>query len=413
MTEIKATTLLKDGMLSSSYDFIFLTYLQAYLKPKGFTLSYSKIKSSFTFNDLRKSIYFPILMYANELDCYKTLPSSLKFFPKTFEEELGVVFQDYELPFHIFNPFTNLDVIFPFTHIATDLSLQDKFAETHVFEFLNNMKGQIDFVNVSNFETVCLSSICQAISTFITKGAINQLHYYVVPYTKLISAQPALMLSYLVLEIPFISEFVNLAFDKPPFTYNVYSFAVWESVAKDLGYLRHYTAKEKYSYTKKEYQVGDVVLLYERSLPTSKSASKTILNSCVISVIREITQESVTFEHIFARHTKLHNEILFNQLTLDEQELYNFDPSSTVNCLTKTYDWSKLGVDYCLGSDEFFEPYFFNGLGDNDVYDELRILDNKLVSVGVGFYDIVKTILDDYGISYSKRRFNILYNKGV
>lgn len=432
MNKISAKALLGTNELISSFDLVFLVYMQVALQEKGYEIDYKGIKCNFTFDDLMKTKYISVLMVANEKQYFKTLPDELDLFTSTFEEVLEQPYKAYnkqtdegntadtethtteevvyKLPPFIFDPWTYKDYKFTYKSHEVDHDIFPAyFNEMRVYNLLHVDHNKTFLVNKDNFELAVLWSIVKQIAEYIDKGVLDKLHYYVIPLTVLQTNYPIPLLTYLVLENGFMQDFVNLAFEKDMLPEAQLGYLTWESVGLDLGLIKHYVDKEKLAYTNERYKPGDVVLLYRRKVADAKKSVSNKVIGCKIAVIRSITEAGIEFEHINTKNTRLTTEVLFSKLSEEVQALYQTDKDLGIRVTRQFIHWRDLGADFYLSNDAYFEEYFFTRLGKDGVSDQYVLVGDQPTETKLSYYDVIYTILEDYKVAFNKERFNEIY----
>lgn len=395
-------------------DLVYLVYVETALRVKKQKLDYEGLTAAFTYQQLKNSKYYDLLMLAHDKGYFEGLPKRLGFFKKTFEEELGIAPEDYELPVHILSPWEYMTNEFNYTHMhpdGLDMKVPERIDDVHVYQLLDKKYGA-DFVIVDNYETAVLTIIAQYVSNFIMEGTIKKLVYFVIPTALTVMRYPIPLLSYLYFEVPFVQQFVNLTFASDEVNEVQLGYLVWEAVGLDLGLITYHKNHTKVKYAKENYQVGDVVLLYQREVSDEARAVRNSLKGCRIGVIRTLNNNSIAIEVINTRNTKYTTQVQFSEYSDEVKELYRFDYNLGVNKHIEMYEWRGMGVDFYISNDEYFEEYFITHLGKDGKVDQYVEIEGKPVKAQMTYYDVVYTILNDYNIKFNKERYKERYGVG-
>lgn len=188
----------------------------------------------------------------------------------------------------------------------------------------------------------------------------------------------------------------------------------WEAYVmyqRQLGYmLSESTPAEKYKYTVKNYNVGDVVLFYK----TEKSIrSKTIrrLTNCFPAVIRSITKSGIIIEYYPDITTRLtHQRELEEAERLCGGEIhYNFEDYRRFSSCSISLNFYNLGVDLLLYLEDEFILRPQNGVDTFKQY--LRNKDGIEGVYKLGTLDTIYAVFEDRKIHYNKEKFLELYFK--
>lgn len=189
-------------------------------------------------------------------------------------------------------------------------------------------------------------------------------------------------------------------------------YEAWWYKGKERGLVdRWYSPKEKLNYMRNtlNFDVGDLVILYERKYSTKFNYIKSIA-SCHFAIIREMTNTSVTFEVINTVKTKYGAEVYFKNQTMAVKEMYCGSTTyKTWNSSKVTYDLADLGVEYYLHT----EVNFIVPLNQADDILELDVTDGngRTGCYALSQNDAVYWILKDYNIDFNEDKFLSTYFK--
>lgn len=142
-----------------------------------------------------------------------------------------------------------------------------------------------------------------------------------------------------------------------------FSYEAWWFKYFDRGYLaKYYTPKEKFSEFKKlGLYKGDVVFLYTRNKCQQLNRVKSV-SCCNYAIIREISNEGITFDVFYTLNTRYGQGVKFNKFPKELQKMYVDDSYRDCRHDTKSVAWIDLGVEYML----FDEGYFISSICKDD-----------------------------------------------
>lgn len=168
---------------------------------------------------------------------------------------------------------------------------------------------------------------------------------------------------------------------------------------------REYTTKDKFKYMRKNFEVGDVVLLYQRSKPTH---GRTInqLKSCYPAVIKEFTPTGVKLAHYPIIQTKLTRYTELDSLEQDmesdgKESIYTHDDYARFMESVETYSYTEIGVDLCTWN----EPFFFIKPIDSDGSYQYFSTPEGSDKVFLSTFDTIYAVFEDRGVSYNREKF--------
>lgn len=140
-------------------------------------------------------------------------------------------------------------------------------------------------------------------------------------------------------------------------------------VNRQRGYMnREYTAVEKCRFTKKNFEVGDIVLLYTRK---KAPATKVIrhIESCYPATITNITDKEISFVYYPNTNTELTHVLSLSQVEEEYGEyartkgLISTEDYTRFPVCNVSYDFIGIGADLCtyLENKFFIRPLDFDG----------------------------------------------------
>lgn len=168
---------------------------------------------------------------------------------------------------------------------------------------------------------------------------------------------------------------------------------------------REYTVKEKARYISKNFEVGDVVLLYTRS---KGAKGKTInrLLSCFPAVIKQIDSENIRLAYYPSYDTALTRRMTLQKVehSLEGEEMesiYTYADYDRWTACPLTCHLTEIGVGTCT----FIENTFFiKPVDDDGSYQYVRSGD-KISEVWMSTLDSIYAVFEDRGVEYNKEKF--------
>lgn len=229
----------------------------------------------------------------------------------------------------------------------------------------------------------------------------------------------------------------------------------WEAMVvfnRQLGRMaREYSISEKYKYLSKNFEVGDVVLLYRTKGDASgKEISK--LASCYPAVINSFDNQQIMLNYYPNVVTQLTNTMELNKIVqgLDEEEKDIFTPEdySMFTESKEFYHLVSFGIDKCTYLEETFilkpldvfadtdgsiqhlksaglegQSFAPNQLrlepseSDSSMYDAIRDAKSgmKTERCWMSTTDTIYAVFEDRGVQYNKEKFleTYFYSKGI
>lgn len=161
---------------------------------------------------------------------------------------------------------------------------------------------------------------------------------------------------------------------------------------------------EKYTYTSKHYEVGDVVLHYT----LHKKWSSRTLQSCTPAVIREINEKGITIEDYGVLKTRLTRK---HDIQEAESNLFtSADVYQDVRSTVVTFRWMDVGIDMyyfeCMDDSLLTEVCADDGM---DIWVTAGITEQK---VWFPTQEAVYALMEDWGIKYNRDKYLSKYFKG-
>lgn len=202
-----------------------------------------------------------------------------------------------------------------------------------------------------------------------------------------------------------LSDLVEIKFSK-----NVKQQPDWEAfvmVNRQRGFMdKEYSTTEKFRYLKKNFQVGDVVLYYQRA---KGAKGKTInkLTACYPAVIRAFDKNGIKISYYPLVETKVTRHIILSRLE-DEYEgkvEYTDEDFNRYTVCNATISLTDIGVDMLTFTELSFilKPIDFDGS-----YQYFKTK-NGYDNVWLSTLDTIYAVFEDRGVEYDKDRYLTLY----
>lgn len=166
-----------------------------------------------------------------------------------------------------------------------------------------------------------------------------------------------------------------------------------------------YTVTEKFKHLRKNFEVGDVVLMYRR---TKGAKGKTInqLKSCYPAVIRYMDSNTIKLEYYpivqtrLTRHMEL-DEICRNFEDEGRESIYTMEDYERFTTSTITYNLTEIGIDTKTWIEQTFiiKPTDFDGS-----YQYIRTPEG-LDMLFLSTLDTIYAVFEDRKIDYNKDKF--------
>lgn len=168
---------------------------------------------------------------------------------------------------------------------------------------------------------------------------------------------------------------------------------------------REYTSVEKYKHLRKNFEVGDVVLLYKRSKP-SQGKTINLLKSCFPAVITYFDQNIVKltyFPIVQTRFTRI-NDLSSVEQEIEEEgrkSLYSEEDYERFDRPTMTINITELGVDTHTWAEQdfFIKPIDFDG--------SMQYFKTPTGSthIHISTLDTIYAVFEDQGVEYNRDKF--------
>lgn len=188
-----------------------------------------------------------------------------------------------------------------------------------------------------------------------------------------------------------------------------------------MGYMnRVYSSYEKYELLRKNFVVGDVVLLYTRKAKKKSNKVRNLnfsntnvlgeLVSCFPAVIQDIRQDSIRLNYytftdskltLRRKYEKAKEDSLYEISSIACESLFTPDDYNKFPVINQTYSLYNLGVDvYTYNEGEFI----FHVLDDDGKFEYLSNgVDEEYVFLNTP--DIIYTVFEENHVKYNKERF--------
>lgn len=190
----------------------------------------------------------------------------------------------------------------------------------------------------------------------------------------------------------------------------------WEAFViynRQRGFMNgEYNVNEKYKHLKKNFAVGDVVLLYKRS---KGSQGKTInkLKSCFPAVISYMDNQTVKLTYFPIVQTRFTRNMELSAVEQDIEDdgrdsLFTEEDYARFDRPTVTFNLTEVGVDLCtfVEQDFFIKPLDFDG-----AY-QYFVTPNGSTHVHISTLDVIYAVFEDRKVDYDKERFLAEYFNG-
>lgn len=166
-----------------------------------------------------------------------------------------------------------------------------------------------------------------------------------------------------------------------------------------------YTAVEKFKHLRKNFEVGDVVLLYQR---TKGARGKTInqLKACYPAVIRYFDQNTIKLSYypivqtLLTRHMEL-EEVEHHFEDEGRESIYTQEDYDRFIVCNETFNLTEIGVDTCTWTETtfFIKPVDFDGS-----YQYFRT-EEGIDKVFLSTLDTLYAVFEDRGVDYNREKF--------
>lgn len=166
-----------------------------------------------------------------------------------------------------------------------------------------------------------------------------------------------------------------------------------------------YSTRDKFKHLRKNFEVGDPVLLYRRSKP-AKGRSINKLKSCYPAVIRGFDENGVRISHYPIVQTRLtrHSELDAIELDIEgdgRDSIYTTDDYDRFIESVETYAYTEIGVDNCTWDEQVF---FIKPLDSDGAAQYFRTPEGT-DRVFLSTLDTIYAVFEDRKVEYNKERF--------
>lgn len=373
----------------------YICLLGKYLKEQNITLSLEDADLSEFSGAYKNSIYYTYFSYATENGYVTNLDLELEVLTDEIIEELSETF--------FFESYNNVE---PYFYEIID---ENYYIDMH------DVGG--NYKNIHLFkENIEESAVIDLTAYFHVKNLLDGYHRRLFPKlsnTVRISSSGVSAL-YLLATSEITAGTVEFEVysneDKNSLKYNA-----WYFLGREMGMLTDegFTVTQKREFMKSypnDYVVGNAVYLYERE-STSKSGRKKLKN-CIIAIIREITEDTITLEKVFVRTTKLERQKKYDNFSSAVQDLYRHD-TFTANTHLETFHLTTIGIEFLMSDDQYyFENYFIVPLSMANTMEMWVEEDGFEVKRVLSIPDATFWILKDWGIDFDESAFIKAYYLG-
>ena len=194
---------------------------------------------------------------------------------------------------------------------------------------------------------------------------------------------------------------------------NSLKYNTWYFLGLEKGLLKDdgFSTTEKFEKLQgKEYQVGNVVFLYER-LSTAKSRKTYKLRRSLIAIVREVNEKTIILEKVPTKHTRLERIKKHEDYSAGVQELYRHDDFEVVT-LRESFSLTSMGVGYLM-SDSLsdFEEFFITSIPNEGQFEMWVEQEGFEFQCLLTTKDAVFWVLKDWGIDFDEKLYIETYYK--
>jgi hypothetical protein len=188
----------------------------------------------------------------------------------------------------------------------------------------------------------------------------------------------------------------------------------WEAFVmyhRQLGHmLTDSTSLEKYKYTVKNFEVGDVVLFYKTEKAIKSKTIRRLIN-CYPATILAITKEGVKLEYYPDITTELTHKRILEGIQEKYEGEYSYSPEdfSRFSKCGITVSYINMGIDHLLYQEDEFIMAPLNGI---DTFEQYLVDKNGIEGVyKLDTLNNIYAVFEDRKITYNKDRFLNKYFK--
>lgn len=183
----------------------------------------------------------------------------------------------------------------------------------------------------------------------------------------------------------------------------------WEAFViyhRQLGVMnQEYSITEKFKYLRKNFEVGDVVLLYTRTKAAiGKSINK--LKSCYPAVITYFDGTNIELTHYPIVETRLTRRVKLNDIIEDLEEenresIYTTEDFERFSSYTESYNLTEIGIDTRTWVEQTFilKPHDFDGSVQHFK------VNGRSTTLFLSTLETIYAVFEDRGVEYNKEKF--------
>lgn len=194
--------------------------------------------------------------------------------------------------------------------------------------------------------------------------------------------------------------------------------STWEAYLhyhRQIGYMcQEYTRQDKFKHLKNSFEVGDVVLLYDKKI-TAKGKNVGILTDCHPAVIRGYDKDRVILEKYVNKET-----LITRSVNLQEREqqfdhikdMYSEADYTRFPSFKKEFDLADIGVGLMSYTEEQFFVHLMDSEDKTVQYFEVYTKESgglELKAYELDIYDTIYAVFEDRGVNYNKTSFITKY----
>lgn len=170
--------------------------------------------------------------------------------------------------------------------------------------------------------------------------------------------------------------------------------------------IRPYTTVDKYRHLRRNFQVGDVVLLYTRSRKGATSATANRLDSCYPGVISYYDENSIKVDYYPNITTTLTHYRALNEVNEDMEEenrksVYSPEDYTRYIKSHMSFSLTEVGIGDCT----YLEKHFIVFPPDTDGTYQYITTPNGADYVWLPTLDTIFAVFEDRGIEYDRERY--------
>lgn len=193
----------------------------------------------------------------------------------------------------------------------------------------------------------------------------------------------------------------------------------WEAYVisrRQVGLMaEEYTTTQKARYLRRNFEVGDVVLLYSRT-KGAKGRNINKLETCYPAVIRYFDDKVVKLDYYPIVQTTLTRYTTLDRIASEfelegKQSIYTQEDYDRFIEVKETYPLTSIGIGDCTWIETEF---FIKPIESDGTYQWLRTPDGITEEVWLPTPDTIYAVFEDRGVQYNKEKFleTYFYSKG-